>query len=383
MNKKLKIAIVFGTRPEAIKMAPLIKALENEKNLEPLVIVTGQHRKQLDQVLLSFNILPKYDLNIMKENQTLIDISTRTLSSLDTILKKEIPDLVLVHGDTTTSFVAALCAFYNNLPIGHVEAGLRSFNKKEPYPEEANRKLISTIADLHFAPTSLSKQNLIKENITENIFVTGNTAIDAISYTENYIFENKDINKLNFEKKIILITAHRRENLGEPLEDICKAILELAKKYKNIYFVYPMHQNPKIRDKIFSIFTEIVLNECKNIILTDSISTKDMHNLLNRTYIVLTDSGGLQEEAPFFNVPVLVLRNVTERPEGIDSGVLKIVGTNKENIIKNTCNLLENKEEYENMKSSKNPYGDGNAATRIAEFIKYYFGLIHNKPCEF
>jgi len=353
---------IFGTRPEAIKMAPLIKLIEKEDALTSCVVVTGQHRSQLDQVLEIFDILPAYDLNIMKHGQTLASITNDVLASLGSIIGTEKPDMILIHGDTTTSFAAALSAYYNQITIAHVEAGLRTYDKYAPYPEEANRRLIGALADIHFAPTSLSAENLLNENIPkENIFVTGNTVLDTFQYTlsENHIFDAPI--KLDQSKKTILLTAHRRENLGEPLENICKAILEILDEFEDVDFVIPMHLNPKVREVILKF-----LSNNDRITLTEPLDLLDMHNLLSKCYLCITDSGGLQEEAPHVNVPVVVLREVTERPEGIDKTLI-LAGTKKENIVKTTRDLLINKTLYEKMAEHPNPFGDGNASLKILE----------------
>ncbi|MCL1925092.1 MAG: UDP-N-acetylglucosamine 2-epimerase (non-hydrolyzing) [Defluviitaleaceae bacterium] len=360
----MKIMSIFGTRPEAIKMAPLIKLLEKEKGINSIVVVTGQHRTQLDQVLHIFNISPNYDLNIMKKGQTLESITNLVLTTLDPILKLEKPNIVLVHGDTTTSFAAALSAFYNQIPIGHVEAGLRTYNKYSPFPEEANRKLISALADFHFAPTNLSCENLLKENIKkENIKVTGNTALDTFEYTlsKNHTF-NEPIN-IDETKKTILLTAHRRENLGKPLSNICEAVLQILEDFEDVHFVFPMHLNPSVR--------EIILKHLagnKRITLTEPLDILDMHNLLSKCYLCVTDSGGLQEEAPHLNVPVVVLREVTERPEGIGKTLI-LAGTEKENIVNTIKKLLTDNSLYEKMAKEPNPFGDGKASSRILEAL--------------
>ena len=372
MNKVIKVMPVFGTRPEAIKMAPLIKELEKDNEIEVTVVVTGQHKDQLQQVLDAFEITPKFDMEIMKPNQTLVDISAVILTKFDPILKSQQPDIVLVHGDTSSSLAAGLGAFYNQIKIGHVEAGLRSFDKYQPFPEEINRKLLTHMCDLHFAPTEESKKNLINENIHEGIFVTGNTGIDAMSYTikKDYHFTQDILNHIDYtNKKVVTVTAHRRENLGEPLADICQAILSLKQTHPELEFVYPMHLNPKVREVVLSI-----LGGIEGIHLTEPLDIFDMHNLMSRSYLVLTDSGGLQEESPHLNVPVLVLRNVTERPEGVAAGVIKLVGTNKNKIIEEVNILLQNGQTYKSMADGKNPFGDGNASTRIVEEIKKYYG---------
>lgn len=381
MNK-IKVMTVFGTRPEAIKMAPLIKQLNRCENIQSIICVTAQHRQMLDQVLHMFNLKPDYDLNIMKERQTLADITTNALNGLEKIIKEVTPDIVLVHGDTTTTFAGSLAAYYNQIKIGHVEAGLRTYDKYQPFPEEMNRRLTGALADLHFSPTELSKQNLLKENILEqNIFVTGNTAIDALSTTldDNYKFSVEELNSIDYKnKRIITMTAHRRENLGKPLENICKAILRIVNDNKDTEVVYAVHKNPAVRDTAYSI-----LSKNKNIHLVEPLDLKDMHNLMNKSYLVMTDSGGLQEEVPSMNKPVLVLRNVTERPEGIKAGTLKLAGIDEDNIYNIANELLNNKEEYNKMANAINPFGDGHASERILNAILYYFGVNKAKPQNF
>lgn len=381
MNK-IKVMTVFGTRPEAIKMAPLIKQLNRCENIQSIICVTAQHRQMLDQVLHIFNLKPDYDLNIMKERQTLADITTNALNGLEKIIKEVTPDIVLVHGDTTTTFAGSLAAYYNQIKIGHVEAGLRTYDKYQPFPEEMNRRLTGALADLHFSPTELSKQNLLKENILEqNIFVTGNTAIDALSTTldDNYKFSVEELNSIDYKnKRIITMTAHRRENLGKPLENICKAILRIVNDNKDTEVVYAVHKNPAVRDTAYSI-----LSKNKNIHLVEPLDLKDMHNLMNKSYLVMTDSGGLQEEVPSMNKPVLVLRNVTERPEGIKAGTLKLAGIDEDNIYNIANELLNNKEEYNKMANAINPFGDGHASERILNAILYYFGVNKAKPQNF
>lgn len=365
-----KVMIVFGTRPEAIKMIPIVKQLEKENDVEFKVCTTGQHKSMLNQVLEKFNAKVDYDLDIMKESQTITYITTSIIDKMDKIIKEEKPDIILVHGDTTTAFSVALVAFYNKIKIGHVEAGLRTYNKYSPYPEEINRVLISDLADLHFAPTHANKEALMKEGISENsIFITGNTVIDAIQLTidNNYKFENEILNKIEFinSKKYILLTAHRKENLGKPLEDICKAINELTKKREDIEVIFPVHYNPKVREVVFKY-----LEDNKKVHLLDPINVFDMHNLMNKCYLIMTDSGGLQEEAPSLGKPVLVLRQNTERPEVVEAGAAKIVGTDTKNIVEHVELLLNNKEKYNEMAQVANPYGDGQASKRIVKIIK-------------
>ncbi len=373
MNK-LKVLSIFGTRPEAIKMAPPVKALERSERVESLVCVTAQHREMLDQVLGIFEIVPNYDLDIMKDRQSITGITTRVLEGLEEVIRDAKPDIVLVHGDTTTTFAGALAAFYNNAKIGHVEAGLRTYNKHEPFPEEMNRVLTTSLADLHFAPTSKAKENLLREGVNEEtIFVTGNTAIDALKLTldNTHVFEESVLNSIEFEtNRIITVTAHRRENLGEPLEEICEAIFYIVEEYDDVEVVYPVHMNPVVREIVNSI-----LGSHPRIHLIDPLNIKDMHNLLNRSYMVMTDSGGLQEEVPSMGKPVLVLRNVTERPEGVEAGTLKLAGTNKETIIRLAKELLDSPELYNEMAKATNPFGDGQASERIVQAILDFFEL--------
>ena len=372
VKDKIRVMSVFGTRPEAIKMAPLVKVLEANDEIENIVCVTAQHREMLDQVLEIFNIVPDYDLNIMKDRQTLTGITTRVLEGMEGVLEEAKPDIVLVHGDTSTTFVTALAAFYKQIPVGHVEAGLRTYNIYEPFPEEMNRKLAGAIATLHFAPTPQSKKNLLKEAVDENaIYVTGNTVIDALKTTieEDYHFTVDLLNKIPYtEKRVITMTAHRRENQGEPLRQICEAVKAIAEEFEDVEVVYAVHKNPVVRDVVNEI-----LGHTPNIHLIEPLDLKDMHNLMNRSYLVLTDSGGLQEEVPSMGKPVLVLRNVTERPEGIEAGTLKLAGVQKESIYNLTKELLTNEVVYKEMAQAKNPFGDGQASGRIVDAILSYF----------
>lgn len=373
-----KIMTVFGTRPEAIKMAPLVKALENDDELEPMIVVTAQHREMLDSVLKTFNIQPHYDLNIMKENQTLSEVTSSAMIQLENIIKDEQPDMVLVHGDTTTTFSGALAAFYNQTAVGHVEAGLRTGDKYAPFPEEINRQMVSNIADLHFAPTINAAENLIKEQKdSDSIIVTGNTAIDTLNLTIKNDYTSEILNK-HKNKKIILLTMHRRENIGVPMENVFKAINKIISEYDDVVVVYPQHLNPKVRDlssKYFSDQTRVERIEPLDVI--------DFHNFANKAQFILTDSGGVQEEAPSLNKPVLVLRDVTERPEGVAAGTLKVIGTEADNVYSEIKTLLDDSTAYKNMALTQNPYGDGMASLRICESIKYYFGLTIKKPKEF
>lgn len=367
---------VFGTRPEAIKMAPLVLELKKyPENIETIVTVTAQHREMLDQVLEVFNIEPDYDLNIMKDRQTLKDVTVRALEGLDSVMKEVKPDIVLVHGDTSTTFVASLAAFYNQISVGHVEAGLRTWNKYSPYPEEVNRQLTGVITDLHFAPTLKSKQNLLNENKKEEtIFVTGNTAIDALQTTVTKNYQHPVLEKIGTDK-MILLTAHRRENLGEPMRNMFKAIKRIVDEFQGVQVVYPVHLNPAVREVADEIF-----GDNSRIHLIDPLEVLDFHNFQSRAHIILTDSGGIQEEAPSLGVPVLVLRDTTERPEGIEAGTLKLAGTEEETIYNLAKELLTDQNEYNRMAKASNPYGDGNASYRIVQAILYHYGKIDHKP---
>ncbi len=381
MGKK-KIITIFGTRPEAIKMAPLVKELERREEIESKVCVTAQHREMLDQVLELFDITPDFDLNIMKSKQTLTGITNRVLEGLEEVFDIEKPDMILVHGDTTTTFAGALAAFYKQIKVGHVEAGLRTFNKYFPFPEEMNRKLTGSLADLHFAPTKGSKNNLLREGINENdIYITGNTVIDAMQHTvdENYIFENNELNEIDFKnRKVIMITAHRRENWGEGIENICTALNRIVEENKDVELVYLVHLNPIVKDVVFE-----KLGNKERIHLLSPLDTKETHNLMNRSFMVMTDSGGLQEEAPHLGKPVLVLRDVTERPEAVEAGTVKLVGTDVAKIVEEANELINNTEAYNKMSKSINPYGDGLASKRIVDAILKYYGLCDNEIDEF
>ena len=360
----IKVMTIFGTRPEAIKMAPLIKEIERRNDIDSIVCVTAQHREMLDQVLEVFKIIPNYDLNIMKSGQTLSEITSRVLISLEEIIKKEQPSIILVHGDTTTTFAGALAAFYNQVDIGHVEAGLRTWNKYSPFPEEMNRQMVDRMTDIFFAPTNISKNNLLKENVDESkVYVTGNTAIDAMNYTikEDYTHEVFD---WVGSDKLILLTAHRRENLGKPMENIFKAINKITKAFNSVKVVYPIHMNPKIRE-----IANNIIGDNEKVKIIEPLEVTDFHNFINKSYLILTDSGGIQEEAPSLGKPVLVLRDTTERPEGIDAGTLKLVATDTDTIYENTKLLLENKDEYDKMSKATNPYGDGTASKQIVDII--------------
>lgn len=365
---KIKVMTVFGTRPETIKMAPLVKELKKRDEIETIVCVTAQHRQMLDQVLNAFSIVPDYDLNIMKQGQTLSDITTRVLQGLEEVIKEVKPDIVLVHGDTTTTFAGALAAFYNQVAVGHVEAGLRTYNKYSPFPEEANRQFVGVVSDLNFAPTEQSKQNLLNEGKKpETIIVTGNTAIDALHTTVREDYEHEMIDWVG-DSKMIMLTAHRRENLGEPMRNMFRAIKRIIEKYEDIKVVYPVHLNPIVVQTAEEIF-----GECDRVKLIKPLEVLDFHNLLNKSYLILTDSGGIQEEAPSLGKPVIVLRDTTERPEGIAAGTLKLAGTNEEVIYDMIDELLSNQEEYDRMSKASNPYGDGFASRRIVDSIIEYF----------
>jgi len=362
--KKIKVMTVFGTRPEAIKMAPLVKELKSREEIECIVCVTAQHRQMLDQVLEVFEIEPDYDLNIMKAGQTLSDITSRALKGLEEVINKEKPNIVLVHGDTTTTFAGALAAFYTQTDIGHVEAGLRTWNKYSPYPEEMNRQMVGVMADMHFAPTKNSKQSLLNEGKCEqNIYVTGNTAIDALATTVKKDYEHPVFDWIG-QEKMILLTAHRRENLGEPMRNMFKAIKRIVDEFDGIKVVYPIHLNPKVREVANEVF-----GKDDRIKLIEPLEVIDFHNFLNKAYLILTDSGGIQEEAPSLGKPVLVLRDTTERPEGIEAGTLKLAGTDEETIYSLIKELLTDKEEYNKMSKASNPYGDGQASKRITDAI--------------
>lgn len=360
-----KIMLVFGTRPEAIKMCPLVNELKNREDIKTIVCVTGQHRQMLDQVLEVFHVVPDYDLSIMKEKQTLFDVTENILQNIKEILEKEKPDVVLVHGDTSTTFVTTLACFYLQIPVGHVEAGLRTYNIYSPYPEEFNRQAVSIVAAFNFAPTELSRQNLIKEGKNANkIYVTGNTAIDALKTTvrDDYTHEQLDWAS---DSKLIMITAHRRENLGEPMRNMFRAIRRIIDEHDDVKAIYPIHMNPIVRE-----IADEILGGDDRIHIIEPLDVLDFHNFLARSYLILTDSGGIQEEAPSLGKPVLVMRDTTERPEGIEAGTLKLVGTEEETIYRNFKQLLENQSEYEKMSKASNPYGDGFACKRIADILE-------------
>lgn len=365
----MKVMSVFGTRPEAIKMCPLVKVLERTDGIESIVCVTGQHRQMLDQVLEVFDVHPQYDLNIMKERQTLASITSSVVEGLGGVIDECHPDIVLVHGDTTTSFAAALGAFYRQTAVGHVEAGLRTYNKYSPYPEEMNRVLTGRIADLHFAPTERNRAALAREGIEKGVFVTGNTVIDAFATTvrDGYQFKSPALRDVDFSKRTILLTAHRRENLGKPLEQICDAVLAVCEQAPDVQFVYPVHLNPAVRETVFA-----KLGGHDRIHLIDPLDVQDMHNAMARCFFVMTDSGGLQEEAPHLGKPVLVLRTETERPEAVEAGTAKVVGVRTEDIVHSAMQLLGDETSYRAMAEAKNPYGDGHASERIAAHLLEY-----------
>lgn len=380
--KQLKVMTVFGTRPEAIKMCPLVLELEKHENIKSVVCVTAQHRQMLDQVLEIFGVTPDYDLDIMKTRQTLSGITTNVLTGMEEVLIKEKPDIVLVHGDTSTSFVAALAAFYQQIKVGHVEAGLRTYDIYSPFPEEMNRQLTGRIANLHFSPTQRNFDNLIKENIgEEKIYITGNTVIDALKTTvkADYKFKDETLNSIDFENnRVIVVTAHRRENLGAPLENICRAIKDIVTEYPDTVAVYPVHLNPAVRETVWGI-----LGDTDRVHLIDPLDVEELHNAMARSFMVMTDSGGIQEEAPALAKPVLVLRRETERPEAVAAGTVKIAGVDKDVIVGLAKELLDSVEAYNAMAHAANPYGDGEASRRICEALLYEFGMINIKPDKF
>ncbi len=379
-KKKIKVMTVFGTRPEAIKMAPIVLELQKHPDtITPVVAVTAQHREMLDQVLSLFHIVPDHDLDIMAQGQTLFDITSKAMLGLDKVLTEEKPDIVLVHGDTTTTFAGALAAYYHQTTVGHVEAGLRTHNKYSPFPEEMNRKLTGCIAELDFAPTETSERNLLAESVpAEQIFVTGNTVIDALHHTvrEDFQFENEMLQKIDFKgKRIILVTTHRRENLGEPMRHVYKALRQLVEEFDDVEIVFPVHKNPKVREVVNE-----ELGGLAKVHLIDPLDYEPFANLMHRAYLILTDSGGVQEEAPALGKPVLVLRDTTERPEAVEAGTVKLIGTDRERVYAEAKALLTNKEEYGRMAESVNPYGDGKASARIIQAILYHYGLAEDRP---
>ncbi len=365
----IKVMSIFGTRPEAIKMAPVIQEMERHKNeIQSIICVTAQHREMLDSVLKTFRITPDYDLNIMKKDQTLESVTVTILKGLDNILEEEKPDMVLVHGDTTTTFASALSAFYHKIPVGHVEAGLRTYDISSPYPEEANRQMVSSIAELHFTPTMQSQKNLLRENKDPGkIYVTGNTAIDALKTTVRKEYHSPVLEWAK-DARILLLTAHRRENQGMPLRRIFTAVNRITEKYEDIRVIYPCHMNPAVRELAGEMFQD---NDRVRVI--EPLEVTDFHNVIKRSYLILTDSGGIQEEGPSLGKPVLVVRETTERPEGVEAGTLKLTGTSIDNIVKQVSRLMEDKTEYERMSNAENPYGDGCASERIVDAIIKYF----------
>ena len=379
--KEIRVMTIFGTRPEAIKMAPLVQELQSRPGITSICCVTAQHRQMLDSVLDIFHLKPDYDLNIMEPRQTLSTITTKCLLGMEEVLEQAKPDLVLVHGDTSTTFAGALAAFYHQVKVGHVEAGLRTWDKYSPFPEEMNRKLVGDIADLHFCPTKSNVANLAREDITDGVFITGNTVIDALKTTvvKDYHFSTELLNQLDYEhKKIILVTCHRRENYGQPMANIMTALRRVAESFEDVELVYPVHLSPVVREAAAKY-----LSGHQRIHLIDPLDVEEMHNLMARSYLVMTDSGGLQEEAPALGRPVLVLRRETERPEAVEAGTVKIAGTEEETIFRMASELLTDEKAYHEMAHAVNPYGDGFACRRIVDAIEWQFGLRSDKPEEF
>lgn len=373
MMKKIKVMVVFGTRPEAIKMAPLVLELQKQsETIETITVVTAQHRQMLDQVLETFHIQPDYDLDIMGKNQSLLDITAKILEKFDPVVKEVHPDMILVHGDTTTTFAASLVAFYNQVRIGHVEAGLRTFDKYSPFPEEMNRQMTDNLADLYFAPTSESKANLLMEHHPESaIFITGNTAIDALRLTVQEDYHHQVLDQLDPEKKLVLVTMHRRENQGQPMRAVFGALREMVDAHPELEVVYPVHLSPAVQEA-----AKDILGDHDRIHLIATLDVFDFHNLASRSYFIMSDSGGVQEEAPSLGKPVLVLRDTTERPEGVKAGTLKLVGTDPERVKEEMTALLTDSDLYQKMASARNPYGDGKASERIVQAIQHYYGLV-------
>ena len=377
----IKVMSVFGTRPEAIKMAPLVMQLQSMPEFESICCLTGQHREMLDSVMDIFHLKADYDLHIMQARQTLSSITSRTLLGMEDVIARAQPDLILVHGDTSTTFAGALAAFYHKIPVGHVEAGLRTWDKYSPYPEEMNRTLTGDIAELHFCPTENNRANLDREGIRGERFLTGNTVIDAMKTTvrPDYVFQTPELNELDFQnRRVVTLTCHRRENYGQPMHDIMEAVKELVARHPEIEIVYPVHLSPVVRECVFGI-----LKDVPRVHLIDPIDVEEMHNLMARSYLVMTDSGGLQEEAPALGKPVLVLRRETERPEAVSAGTVLLAGVEKEPILRMAEDLLTNPESYRRMAKAVNPYGDGHASERIAEAILWYFHLRPNRPADF
>lgn len=378
--QKIKVMAIFGTRPEAIKMAPLVLELKKQNAyFETVIVVTAQHREMLDSVLDIFQITPDYDLNIMKRKQTLSGITSSVILDLDAVLEKEQPQIVLVHGDTTTTFAAALSAFYHQIAVGHVEAGLRTWKKYSPWPEEMNRQMTDNLADLYFAPTAQSRANLLKENHPQqNIFVTGNTAIDALAQTVQADYHHQVLDLIDPQKRMILVTMHRRENQGEPMRHVFRAIRDVVQAYSDVEVIYPVHLNPVVQKT-----AQEILGKQKRIHLIEPLDVLDFHNLIDRSYFIMSDSGGVQEEAPALKKPVLVLRDTTERPEGVQAGTLKLVGTHYDRVKKEMEQLLNDPKEYQSMAQAKNPYGDGQASQRICAALRYYFQQTKKRPLDF
>ena len=378
--QKIKVMAIFGTRPEAIKMAPLVLELKKQNAyFETVIVVTAQHREMLDSVLDIFQITPDYDLNIMKRKQTLSGITSSVILDLDAVLEKEQPQIVLVHGDTTTTFAAALSAFYHQIAVGHVEAGLRTWKKYSPWPEEMNRQMTDNLADLYFAPTAQSQGNLLKENHPQqNIFVTGNTAIDALAQTVQADYHHQVLDLIDPQKRMILVTMHRRENQGEPMRQVFRAIRDVVQAYFDVEVIYPVHLNPVVQKT-----AQEILGKQKRIHLIEPLDVLDFHNLIDRSYFIMSDSGGVQEEAPALKKPVLVLRDTTERPEGVQAGTLKLVGTHYDIVKKEMEQLLNDPKEYQSMAQAKNPYGDGQASQRICAALRYYFQQTKKRPLDF
>ena len=379
-KKKIKVMTVFGTRPEAIKMAPIVLELQKHSDkITPVVAVTAQHREMLDQVLNLFSITPDHDLDIMAQGQTLFDITSKAMMGLDKVLEQEKPDIVLVHGDTTTTFAGALAAYYHQTTVGHVEAGLRTHDKYSPFPEEMNRKLTGCIADLNFAPTETSESNLLAENVKpESIFVTGNTVIDALHHTvrDDFQFEDELLQNIDFEnKRIILVTTHRRENLGEPMRHVYKALRQLTEEFDDVEVVFPVHKNPKVREVVRE-----ELGGLSQVHLIDPLDYEPFANLMHKAHLILTDSGGVQEEAPALGKPVLVLRDTTERPEAVAAGTVKLIGTDRDVVYNEAKTLLTDEKAYHRMAESVNPYGDGKASERIIQAILYHYGMVDSRP---
>jgi len=378
--KKIKVMTIFGTRPEAIKMAPLVLELKNQSDrFEPIVTITAQHREMLDQVLDIFDISPDYDLDIMKPNQSLSQITSNVIVGLEEVMKEAKPDIVLVHGDTTTTFAASIAAFYQQIKIGHVEAGLRTYDKYSPYPEEMNRQLTDVLTDIYFAPTINSRKNLLIENFPkEKIYITGNTAIDALKETVQNDYEHEVLNNIKNDNRLILVTMHRRENIGEPMERVFQAMRTVIDSHQDVEIVYPVHLNPLVQAT-----AQEYLGNHERIHLIDPLEVTDFHNIAARSYMIMSDSGGVQEEAPSLGIPVLVLRDTTERPEGVEANTLRLVGTETEAVLSNMIELLDNVDSYSKMSKASNPYGDGTASKRILEAIAYEFSLVKKKPDDF